>query len=62
MPSDGIRVEFELHKEGLDKLTYREIYPRGIVGTFYLTRIVAFLKWDKVPKRLTAVITPFDEE
>lgn len=54
---NAITVEFELAKEGADKLTYKEIYPGGVVGSFYLSRLAAHYQWDgDKPKRITITI------
>lgn len=47
-----IDVEFEMAKEGNDKITYREIFPRGVVGSFYISRIATLFKWGKIPARI----------
>lgn len=56
-----IEIEFELKNEGQDKLTYREIYPRGVVGSFYISRVAALFKWGKIPPRIKITIEVDDQ-
>ena len=58
---EPIEVEFELSKEGVEKATYREIYPRGVVGSFYISRVGALFKWGKIPSRIKLTIEVDDE-
>lgn len=60
--TEPIDVEFELAKEGSDKLTYREIYPRGVIGNLYVSRIAAMFKWDGIPKRIQITIQPSNRQ
>lgn len=58
-----IVAEFELRKEGTDKLTYTETYPRGVVGNFYLARLAAYYQWTGLaPKRIRLTIEPIPDD
>lgn len=57
MDKEKIIAEFELRKEGTDKLSYAETYPRGVVGSFYLARLAAYYQWQGVaPKRIRITV------
>jgi len=59
VPGDNnvIVAEFELQKEGADKLRYREIYPGGAVGSFYLSRLAAHYRWGgRKPQRIRITV------
>jgi hypothetical protein len=57
MDKAKIVAEFELRKEGADKLTYAETYPRGVVGNFYLARLAAYYQWEGIaPQRIRVTV------
>lgn len=62
MTDKPVHVEFELKKDGVEKLRYSETYPRGMVGSFYLSRIASHLIWGgNPPKRIRITIEALPE-
>lgn len=54
-----ITVKFEKSKEGAQVVHYRETYPGGVVGTFYLSKLAMHYQWgDTPPEHINISVVP----
>lgn len=52
-----MNVQFEVAKEGRDKITYRETDPLGVIGSLYVSRLACHFLWNGVPKKIQIEMT-----